>query len=142
MGQCIVANPELTSTKIQSDPTASKVVDGYTDEMKKRLWNGMPQRAYTEAKAQQKNYVERPKPTFMIDEDDDYRKQSAGVPWHMQIEFRDSKGDPYYMDQAERFNAFNLTTSMDGNVAQVTVQLLFESLMEVSNVVTLATINL
>ena len=82
--------------KPQSDPTASKVVDGYTDEMKKRLWNGMPQRAYTEAKAQQKNYVERPKPTFMIDEDDDYRKQSAGVPWHMQIEFRDSKGDPYY----------------------------------------------
>ena len=28
--------------KPQSDPTASRVVDGYTDEMKKRLWNGMP----------------------------------------------------------------------------------------------------
>jgi len=25
----------------------------------------------------------------------------------MQVEFRDSKGDPWYMDQAERFNAFN-----------------------------------
>ena len=25
----------------------------------------------------------------------------------MQIEFRDKKGDPWYMDQAERFNAFN-----------------------------------
>jgi len=36
--------------KPQSDPTASRVVDGYTDEMLKRLWNGMPQRAYTERK--------------------------------------------------------------------------------------------
>ena len=25
----------------------------------------------------------------------------------MQIEFRDDKGNPWYMDQAERFNAFN-----------------------------------
>ena len=28
--------------KPQSDPTASRVVDGYTDEMKKLLHNGMP----------------------------------------------------------------------------------------------------
>ena len=28
--------------KPQSDPTASRVVDGYTDEMLQRLWNGMP----------------------------------------------------------------------------------------------------
>lgn len=93
--------------KPQSDPTASKIVDGYTDEMKQKLWNGMPQRAYTEAKAKQAKYVERPKPTFLIDKDDNYRKQQADVPWHMQIEFRDSQGDPFYMDQAERFNAFN-----------------------------------
>tara|TARA_B100001248_G_scaffold235477_1_gene198231 strand:- start:14669 stop:15850 length:1182 start_codon:yes stop_codon:yes gene_type:complete len=92
--------------KPQSDPTASRVVDGYTDEMKQRLYNGMPQRAYTEAKSKQKQLVERPKPTFMIDQDDSYRKQTAGVPWHMQIEFRDSEGNPWYMDQAERFNAF------------------------------------
>jgi len=93
--------------KPQSDPTASKIVDGYTDEMLKRLHNGMPQRAYTEAKAQQKQLVTRPTPSFLIDEDDNYRKQSADVPWHMQIEFRDSEGKPWYMDQAERFNAFN-----------------------------------
>jgi hypothetical protein len=92
--------------KPQSDPTASKIVDGYTDEMKKRLYNGMPQRAYTEAKAKQRQLVTRPKPTFKIDKDDHYRKQSADVPWHMQIEFRDKKGNPWYMDQAERFNAF------------------------------------
>ena len=38
--------------KPQSDPTASRVVDGYTDEQLERLHNGMPQRGYTEAKAE------------------------------------------------------------------------------------------
>jgi organic radical activating enzyme len=90
--------------KPQSDPTASKVVDGYTDEMRAKLHNGMPQRGYTETK---NKYVTRPEPNFKIDKDDAYRKQTAKVPWHMQIEFRDDKGDPWYMDQAERFNAFD-----------------------------------
>ncbi|SVD59321.1 uncharacterized protein METZ01_LOCUS412175, partial [marine metagenome] len=36
--------------KPQSDPTASKVVDGYTKEMLDKLYNGMPQRGYTETK--------------------------------------------------------------------------------------------
>ena len=93
--------------KPQSDPTASKIVDGYTDEMLASLHNGMPQRGYTEAKAKHAQHIVRPKPTFKIDLDDNYRKQTAVVPWHMQVEFRDSKGDPWYMDQAERFNAFN-----------------------------------
>ena len=47
--------------KPQSDPTASRVVDGYTDEQMGRLWNGMPQRAYTESKRVWDN---RPKPSF------------------------------------------------------------------------------
>lgn len=93
--------------KPQSDPTASKIVDGYTPEMLKALHNGMPQRGYTEVKAADAKLVERPTPTFKIDQDDHYRKQTAKVPWNMQVEFRDDKGDPYYMDQAERFNAFN-----------------------------------
>ena len=93
--------------KPQSDPTASKIVDGYTPEMLEKLHNGMPQRGYTEVKAAEANVVDRPKPTFRIDQDDHYRKQTAKVPWNMQVEFRDDKGDPYYMDQAERFNAFN-----------------------------------
>ena len=37
--------------KPQSDPTASRVVDGYTPEMLARLHHGMPQRAFTEDKA-------------------------------------------------------------------------------------------
>ena len=34
-------------------------------------------------------------------------KNDASVPPHMQVELEDSKGNKYYMDQAERFNAFN-----------------------------------
>jgi len=92
--------------KPQSDPTASKIVDGYTPEMLEKLHNGMPQRSYTEAKAAIANVVKRPKPSFEVP---GYTigKNDASVPWNMQVEFKDSKGKSWYMDQAERFNAFN-----------------------------------
>ena len=92
--------------KPQSDPTASRVVDGYTEDMKAKLHNGMPQRSYTEQKAAEARVVKRPKPKFEIP---DYTigRNDASVPWHMQVEFTDSKGKKWYMDQAERFNAFN-----------------------------------
>jgi len=92
--------------KPQSDPTASKRVDGYTDDMLKRLWNGMPQRGFTEAK---NKHVTRPKPTYKIDDDKTMQKQtySQGVPQHFQVEFRDKEHKAWFMDQAERFNAFN-----------------------------------
>jgi len=90
--------------KPQSDPTASRVVDGYTDEMMQRLWNGMPQRAYTEEK---RVWADRPKPAFRVDTESERFQANKKVPWHMQVEFRDSKGEAWYMDQAERFNAFN-----------------------------------
>jgi len=89
--------------KPQSDPTASRVVDGYTEDNLKRLWNGMPQRAYTESK---RKWQDRPKPNFQVPKGI-MGKNDASVPWHMQVELEDSKGDKYYMDQAERFNAFN-----------------------------------
>jgi hypothetical protein len=87
-----------------SDPTASKVVDGYTEDMLQRLYNGMPQRAYTEGK---RIWADRPKPNFKMDKESQHYKDHAAVPWHMQIEFRDKQGKAWYMDQAERFNAFN-----------------------------------
>ena len=94
--------------KPQSDPTASRVVDGYTDEMKALLHNGMPQRAYTEAKAKQRQLVKRPKPTFMRAPDPIYRNfGEENTPQHFQVEFKDSEHKEWYMDQAERFNAFN-----------------------------------
>ena len=89
--------------KPQSDPTASRVVDGYKPEDLKRLYNGMPQRAYTESK---RKWVGRPKPNFQIPKDV-IGKNDGSVPWHMQVELKDSKGNKHYMDQAERFNAFN-----------------------------------
>ena len=92
--------------KPQSDPTASTVVEGYSKEMLDKLYNGMPQRGFTEEKNQ---HVQRPKPTFKIDDDRTLQKQtySEGVPQHFQVEFRDKENKPWFMDQAERFNAFN-----------------------------------
>ena len=90
--------------KPQSDPSASKVVDGYTDEMLKKLWNGMPQLGFTEAK---RTWADRPKPSFVIPPSPFKEGNDKSVPWHMQVEFTDSKGKKWYMDQAERFNAFN-----------------------------------
>ena len=91
--------------KPQSDPTASKVVDGYTEDMLARLHNGMPQRGFTEVK---NIHVERPKPTFMRAPDPIYKNFKADdVPQHFQVEFKDGKHKEWYMDQAERFNAFN-----------------------------------
>jgi hypothetical protein len=92
--------------KPQSDPTASRVVDGYTDEQKQRLWNGMPQRAYTENKRVWNNRS-IPKfnvPPYAAGEND------ASVPAHMQVELTDNCGKKWYMDQAERFNAFNFNS--------------------------------
>ena len=89
--------------KPQSDPTASKVVDGYTRDMKERLYNGMPQMAYTEVK---RKWNQRPKPSFELPPET-LGENDKSVPWHMQVEFTDSKGKKWYMDQAERFNAFN-----------------------------------
>jgi len=61
--------------KPQSDPHASYIVKGYTDDQLAILHNGMPQ-------------SDGPKPT-------------------MQVELMDDTGFKWYMDQAERFNAFN-----------------------------------
>jgi len=87
--------------KPQSDPTASRVVDGYTPSQLKTLHNGMPQRAYTEKK---RIWAGRPTPAFQLTQT---IKDDSSVPGHFQIEFEDSTGKKWYMDQAERFNAFN-----------------------------------
>ena len=89
--------------KPQSDPTASRVVDGYTQDMLDRLHNGMPQRAYTENK---RLWADRPKPKF-VKLPDMVINNGEKVPAHFQVEFKDSTGKKWYMDQAERFNAFN-----------------------------------
>ena len=92
--------------KPQSDSTASQVVDGYTPEQMERLRNGMPQMGYTENKRVWNN---RPNPKFNVPS---YvaGENDAGVPAHMQVELTDNYGKKWYMDQAERFNAFNFNS--------------------------------
>lgn len=92
--------------KPQSDPTASRVVDGYTEEQMKQLWNGMPQRAYTESK---RVWNDRPKPKFEVPPHT-AGENDKSVPAHYQVEFTDDTGKKWYMDQAERFNAFNFNS--------------------------------
>ena len=89
--------------KPQSDPTASKVVQGYTQCQLAILHNGMPQRDFTAVKS----LVQRPKPKISMQHMSMLRGDSNSVPQIMQIEFTDDQDQKWYMDQAERFNAFN-----------------------------------
>lgn len=94
--------------KPQSDPTASRVVDGYTKEQLNTLYNGMPQRDYTSARLSQHGKTSsRPNPLKNLKEMQFERGDDAKVPQRMQVELTDSTGKRWYMDQAERFNAFN-----------------------------------
>lgn len=99
--------------KPQSDPTASRVVDGYTPEMLAKLHNGMPQRAFTEKKSLKAGLVKRSKPEFLIDKADPGFVQQSEVDAHYQVEFIDKNGKAWFMDQAERFNAFNFNNFKD-----------------------------
>jgi hypothetical protein len=94
--------------KPQSDPTASKVVDGYTPEQLQIMRNGMPQRDYTATRQQEKGVkVVRPAPKGgSLWKMDALYGDDKSVPPIMQVEFQDDKGKKWYMDQAERFNAF------------------------------------
>jgi MoaA/NifB/PqqE/SkfB family radical SAM enzyme len=85
--------------KPQSDPTASYVVDGYSEEMMERLHNGMPQRNFADTKSE----VKRPK-RAVINKAVELNEE---VPANFQVEFTDKDNKLWYMDQAERFNAFN-----------------------------------
>ena len=98
--------------KPQSDPHANFVVSGYTDEQLEMLHNGMPQQDYTK-KRERGIRAKRPtynmsgvNPVFSSDEPID-------APKNMQIEFIDHNNKKWYMDQAERFNAFNFNKFKD-----------------------------
>ena len=77
------------------------------------LRNGMPQRAYTEQKSALAKLVDRPKPNFTKAPDPIYLEQHSNIPQHFQVEFVDSNKKVWYMDQAERFNAFNFNKFKD-----------------------------
>jgi organic radical activating enzyme len=88
--------------KPQSDATASMIVEGYSADQLSTLHNGMPQRDFTAAKRK----VTRPRPRLADGFDGKFAGDDATVPQIMQVEFTDDTGRKWYMDQAERFNAF------------------------------------
>lgn len=96
--------------KPQSDSTASRIVDGYSPEMLERLHNGMPQRDYTGVKARRSGFAARPQPTQSMIDMAIQRGDDASVPAVMQVELEDDQGKRWYMDQAERFNAFDFNS--------------------------------
>lgn len=91
--------------KPQSNPTATKIVSGYTEDQLLRMKNGMPQMDYTGFKVKQKTRDwQRPKPKFQFEEPKTITGEK--VPPVMQVELLDDAQKKWYMDQAERFNAF------------------------------------
>ncbi len=93
--------------KPQSDPTASRVVPEYTQDQLARLYNGMPQRDYTGTKVMKNlSSVKRPQAKTSIWQDPTI-SEDENIPQTMQVELTDRSGKKWYLDQAERFNAFN-----------------------------------
>lgn len=84
--------------KPQSNPSATEVVDGYTDDQRHLLRTGMPQKDFTSKHVQKKKTPADPK--------------SSAIDLHtaspiLQVKLTDDDGKDWYMDQAERFNAFD-----------------------------------
>ena len=87
--------------KPQSDSKAQRVVEGYTDSMLKKLREGLPQRDYISQILKRKNQKSsRPNPKG-------YWRSQPFKNQVFQVELTDSQGKAWYMDQAERLNAFN-----------------------------------
>lgn len=88
--------------KPQSDEKAQKVVKGYTPSMLKKLREGLPQKDYVKdflKKKGQKSSRPKAKKRMLF--------QFPSSQQIFQVELTDSRGKTWYMDQAERFNAFN-----------------------------------
>ena len=86
--------------KPQSDEKASRVVDGYSLDMMKRLQQGLPQKDYTLFRRQSSGRKStRPQSSFSSSQEESSNP-------NMQVELTDGEGKAWYVDQAERFNAF------------------------------------
>jgi len=87
--------------KPQSDKKAQKVVHAYKPWMLEKLRHGLPQMDYTLARINQRGRSStRPKTPFP------HLKKNKFGPT-LQVELTDKKGKKWFIDQAERFNAFN-----------------------------------
>lgn len=93
--------------KPQSNPSATKVVDGYTPDQLHRLRQGMPQREYTRARVEAEPVPRVVRPKINWPKPPPRTEDGEPVPPVYQVELTDSEGKAWYMDQAERFNAFD-----------------------------------
>ena len=85
------------------------MVAGYTDDQLERMQRGMPQRQYTQDRLKSEEILtKRPSTKITLPPSEAERLSRAkDVPKQvMQVELTDETGHPWYMDQAERFNAF------------------------------------
>lgn len=94
--------------KPQSNSTATKVVDGYTDEQLAILQTGLPQRDYTANRLIKSNLVSnRPKAKLGAEYHTAPHAPPSEIRQVLQVELDDTEGKKWYMDQAERFNSFD-----------------------------------
>jgi molybdenum cofactor biosynthesis enzyme MoaA len=93
--------------KPQSDERAARVVEGYTAEQLHLLREGLPQREYTRRRLAdlQKTSTRPHSADFKTLRS--FAQDDGQVAQTMQVELNDSEGSTWYMDQAERFNAFH-----------------------------------
>jgi organic radical activating enzyme len=99
-----VSNTNYTSVHMTSNCSRNmKWFEQYVKTVAPFHRAGMPQRAFTESK---NVHVTRPKATFKKQPDPIYQPDKK-IPQHFQVEFKDKENKEWYMDQAERFNAFN-----------------------------------
>ncbi|MFN8792567.1 MAG: radical SAM protein [Bdellovibrionales bacterium] len=90
--------------KPQSNENATKVVDGYTPEQLLTLKRGLPQMDFTTNRIQRKGIPNlRPKSPLHIDSEPSAEQKIRQI---MQLEMVDRRGRKWYLDQAERLNAF------------------------------------
>jgi organic radical activating enzyme len=89
--------------KPQSNLDATEIVKGYTDDQLDLLRKGLPQLDYTRMRLEKLNKTpRRPKAKVQMQDRSYEGNQFA----NMQMEMRDQDGKIWYLDQAERLNAF------------------------------------
>jgi organic radical activating enzyme len=98
--------------KPQSNIDATKIVEGYTKEQLDFLQNGLPQMDFTtHRRTEMGRPSTRPKNPIVIPE---YIKTNQkNVKQIMQVELNDTNGKAWYIDQAERLNAFEFNKFKD-----------------------------
>lgn len=88
--------------KPQSNTSASEVVEGYTNNMRQKLHTGLPQRNYTQERMDSLGITStRPRASYGPLPPTGHDPKES-----LQVELEDDTGKLWYIDQAERFNAF------------------------------------